>query len=293
MEAPVQWFGLPPSAWQSSPERSFSMALWQMRGSATGAFHAVQPSDSHMICVHMNGRMDWSAKFDGRKYDRPAEPNTFCLARAGESVYAEYRDADISFVHFYLPVRWFETDASDCNSDGHRRTLELIDPMNSHQLAVGSIARRAARALRYGGPAARLEIESSVLDLGARLIRDHSNGYLQPHCRGGLSPASLRRVIEAMRASVQTGIGLEALAAVAGLSSSHFCRAFAVQTGLSPHRYQTALRLERAQILLSTTSMSISDVASAAGYDDPAYFGRAFRREIGFTPSEWRQECGR
>lgn len=288
MTAPVDWFGMSPVAWRGSPERSFSMALWRIDQDEAIGFRTDAIDDAHMICVHLAGRMEWDAKFDERAYRRPCLPNTFCMARAGEVAEVEHRDAHASFVHLYLPVRWLEEQVSDGNSDGRHRKIELIDPMNARSLGVGALAARAAATLRRSGVAGRLEIEAAGLSLAAMLIRDHSSQSLVNGCRGGLAPAQTRRAIEAMHATLTSGIGLADLAAAAGLSAPHFCRAFRQSTGLPPHRYQIALRIERAQQLLAVGSISIADVASAVGYDDPAYFSRLFRNETGTAPSTYR-----
>lgn len=286
---PVDWFGLSPLAWRGSPKRSFSMALWRIDQPEEVGFRTDPIGDAHMICVHLAGRMEWGAKLDDRVYRLPCLPNTFCIARAGETADIEHSNAHASFVHLYLPVRWLEEQASDGNSDGRRRAIELIDPMNARSFGVGMLAARAAVALRRGGVSARLDVEAAGLSLVAMLIRDHSSHSSENACRGGLSPAQTGRAIEALAASLATGIGLAELAATAGLSAPHFCRAFRQSTGLPPHRYQIALRIERAQEMLGRGD-SIATVAAAVGYDDPAYFSRLFHRQIGTTPTAYRRD---
>jgi AraC family transcriptional regulator len=95
-------------------------------------------------------------------------------------------------------------------------------------------------------------------------------------------------VIEFMHEHRGEPITLEDLAAVAALSKFHFLRQFTEATGLTPHRYLTRLRVQRAAEALRTTGVPIGAVARANGYASPGQFARAFRRQLGVTPTSYR-----
>jgi AraC-like DNA-binding protein len=80
-------------------------------------------------------------------------------------------------------------------------------------------------------------------------------------------------------------VTLAELAAVARLSPTHLVRAFGHAYGLPPHRYQTALRIDRAKRLLAARRLTIGEIAHAAGFADHAHFTRTFRRRVGLVPS--------
>ncbi len=79
-----------------------------------------------------------------------------------------------------------------------------------------------------------------------------------------------------------------ALARRVGLGASQLRRLFAARYGLSPGAWLMRLRLERARDLLATTDLTVGAVAQACGYEDPFWFSRAFRREVGTSPQAWR-----
>ena len=106
---------------------------------------------------------------------------------------------------------------------------------------------------------------------------------------GGLSPTALRRAIERLRSDSDADVSLAALAADAGLSRFHFCRAFKQSTGLSPHAWLRQHRLEQAMTMLRETDASVVSVAMALGYASQTAFAAAFRRLTGQTPSDWRR----
>jgi len=58
---------------------------------------------------------------------------------------------------------------------------------------------------------------------------------------------------------------------------------------VTPHRYLTRLRLERAARLLSGTDREVTEICAAVGFESPGSFSRLFRRELGRPPSEFRK----
>lgn len=83
---------------------------------------------------------------------------------------------------------------------------------------------------------------------------------------------------------------LEALAAQAGVTPSHFCRIFKKANGISPHQYVMKARLNRAVELLSQSDASLALIADSLGFTSQSHFTRAFRQFTGRTPSEFRQQ---
>src|SRR5512135_1020133 len=81
----------------------------------------------------------------------------------------------------------------------------------------------------------------------------------------------------------------EVLAAVAGFSVPHFHRVFTACVGENIADYVRRMRLERAGRKLRMGAVDITEIALAAGYDSHAAFGKAFKRQYGLSPSEFRQ----
>ena len=83
-------------------------------------------------------------------------------------------------------------------------------------------------------------------------------------------------------------LGLERMAAQAGLAFRTLKRRFGAATGLSPIRYLQQVRVDRAKKLLLATPLSIREIAYEVGYENVSFFVRLFRKEAGDTPSHWR-----
>ena len=82
---------------------------------------------------------------------------------------------------------------------------------------------------------------------------------------------------------------LEELAAVASFSPFHFHRLFRAFTGESVSRYVRRIRLERAIHRLRFTTTDITTIALDAGYETPSAFNKAFKKQYGVTPTQYRE----
>ncbi len=84
-------------------------------------------------------------------------------------------------------------------------------------------------------------------------------------------------------------LDLDALAAAAGLSKYHFQRMFTSAYGLSPAAHVSRRRVERAQDLLRSTNLTVTEVCHAVGFASLGSFSSRFRALVGETPSEFQR----
>ena len=78
------------------------------------------------------------------------------------------------------------------------------------------------------------------------------------------------------------------IARVCEMSPSRFCREFKAAFGVTFVEYLSQYRVAAAKRLLANPRISVTDVAAAAGFSDPSYFTRVFRKQEGVSPSEYR-----
>jgi AraC-like DNA-binding protein len=107
--------------------------------------------------------------------------------------------------------------------------------------------------------------------------------------RGGLAPWQITRVTAYIESHIDSTICTEDLAALARLSSFHFCRVFRDSLGVPPHRYVMRRRVERAQSLMLSTDRPLGQIAAECGLADQAHFNKLFRRFVGASPGAWRR----
>jgi len=84
-------------------------------------------------------------------------------------------------------------------------------------------------------------------------------------------------------------ISIEQYAESRGMSVSWFIRNFKKYTGMTPMQFIVSRRINNAQLLLEQTNYSINEIARIVGYDDQLYFSRLFRKQKGFSPSQYRK----
>jgi len=107
---------------------------------------------------------------------------------------------------------------------------------------------------------------------------------------GGLAPWQKRRLMELIDSNLDGELRLSYLADECGLSVSHFSRSFKHSFGVPVHRYLIARRVERAKILLKSSSAPLSEIALESGFADQAAFSRTFRAVVGTSPMRWPNE---
>ena len=85
-------------------------------------------------------------------------------------------------------------------------------------------------------------------------------------------------------------LGVDDMAAAAGLSRAHFSREFRAAFGESPHAYLLTRRLERAASLLKMTDRSVADICFSVGLQSVGSFTTSFTRTFGMSPTAYRAE---
>jgi AraC-like DNA-binding protein len=91
-----------------------------------------------------------------------------------------------------------------------------------------------------------------------------------------------------IRESLEMDVTIQQIAEEQGVSYSNFRKLFKEYTGLSPAIYQQELRLLRAKELLTTTELSIKEIAYRLNFESPDYFSAKFKAKMGLKPSEVR-----
>ncbi|SDC03406.1 helix-turn-helix domain-containing protein [Nocardioides lianchengensis] len=99
----------------------------------------------------------------------------------------------------------------------------------------------------------------------------------------------LRRARDHADRNFAEPLDLPALAAVAGISKYHFQRLFTATYGRSPAAYLSERRIERAQDLLRTTNLTVTEVCHAVGFSSLGSFSSRFRQLVGETPSAFQR----
>ncbi len=158
--------------------------------------------------------------------------------------------------------------------------LAFADP------AIAQIATLIAEECTSDRPMHRRYGEGLVDALMARLFT-----IVEParRVRQGLTRRQLKLVTDYLEERSLEPFRLGDVAALAGLSQTHFSHAFKASTGLPPHSWHMQARVRRVQAMLQSTDMSLTEAAIASGFNDQAHFTRVFKLLVGTTPAAWRR----
>jgi AraC family transcriptional regulator len=139
----------------------------------------------------------------------------------------------------------------------------------------------------------RLAAESLANLLAVHLIRNAS-APRPPAGRtyGALPRGKLRAAVEYIEDHLDVSPSLERMAAAAHLSPYHFARQFKAATGLPPHQFVIARRVEQAKHLLEEDGdLSLAAIGVRVGFSDQSQFSHHFKRLVGVTPGQFRRHA--
>lgn len=98
----------------------------------------------------------------------------------------------------------------------------------------------------------------------------------------------VERAVTTIEENLHDPLGLDDIARAAGISSRQLARLFEQAMGMTPHRYSTTRRLDRAKTVLLSNQLSIGEIADLLGFSGHATFTRWFAQHTGMTPSGFR-----
>ena len=169
--------------------------------------------------------------------------------------------------------------------------LALEPSFDFHNAELQAAVLHLFLGARRGGPDDDLLMETSFWRVVEHLIARHvRNRPKRP--RENMARDAVRRVDQLIAdrwevADVRAP-SIGDLAEAARMSASHFIRVFKRSTGMTPHQYVLAHRVERAMGLLTRSECSVAEVADRTGYASPSHFVASFKQQMGMTPGTYR-----
>lgn len=182
------------------------------------------------------------------------------------------------FQRQYPAVR-FRLDPSLVFADRAGRIVTAGGTASWHDLALHIIAR-------YGSPGEALRIAQVYL------LKWHDEGQLPytPLVKRTLHADAVVRACENWLAEHFSVAGaIQGVIDQAGIPERTLKRRFKAATGATLIEYLQNLRVEAAKRLLESSTAPVDDVSVQAGYEDPSFFRRLFKRSTGLSPSEYRR----
>jgi AraC-like DNA-binding protein len=159
-------------------------------------------------------------------------------------------------------------------------TPVLSDP----ELAAEFVRLHAALDM----PTTRLERDERLTVWLRTLIGRFSTVRLPRHAVGLRDGGAFRLACDYLGDHPERNVGLDELAAAAGIGKFRLIRVFRERTGLPPHALHVAHRIRAARHLLEV-GQTIAATATATGFADQSHLHRHFQRGLGLTPGEYQR----
>src|SRR4051794_5242710 len=167
--------------------------------------------------------------------------------------------------------------------------VEFPDPVVADpRLAAAFVTLH--RALE--APATRLETDELLAEWLDAVIRRAAPARRPTPVRGPRDALALRRACDYLAEHPARNVGLDELAAAAGIGKFRLVRIFRERTGLPPHALQLAHPIPDARRLLER-GHAIAETATATGFADQSHLHRHFTRGTGLTPGAYQRRFRR
>lgn len=99
----------------------------------------------------------------------------------------------------------------------------------------------------------------------------------------------VQRAKEYINENYRKDLSLDELSRELDISPYYFSKLFKEETGSNFVEYLTGLRMDQAKVMLKDENLSMKEICAAIGYSDPNYFSRIFKKNVGLTPTEYRE----
>jgi AraC family transcriptional regulator len=248
-------------------------------------------NDDLVIAYHSAGSRSVRAACNGPWSDRYSVPGLISVIPPGSRV--EYRiDGAVCFSSIHIPHRAVSRMAGSSNLPMKGIHFAFSDAYAQASMDVLlNEARRGARDIAYVTTVARAltmhllnNFRREQADAGKPVEIDTLPGTAKT------SGIPLNPIMAFIDANLASPLTLDNLADQAGVSRAHFARYFRSITGVSPHRFVTLRRIEKAKQLLSDGRPSMVQIAQDVGFSNQSHFSQVFHAVTGKTPSQYRND---
>ncbi len=163
--------------------------------------------------------------------------------------------------------------------------VELRDVPSADDVGLARLAQAYEAMSARGISVTQLFFDTIRQAMFNRIVLRHASRPIKPRFSEVLVPAKVRRVMDYIEENLAYDLRLVELSSVAGISRSHFARAFRNSVGMTPHAFVLQRRLARAVEWLTPRTLSMREVAARCGFADQAHLTRAFKSQFGRPPS--------
>jgi AraC-like DNA-binding protein len=218
--------------------------------------------------------------------------NLQCSGHMGQYFIHFFEDAMDGISLFHNSRTVFKIKASDLDIANHRRLLEInpgrkINRSDNPKVYEKSIYYKEYEELNNKQSYELfLETQGILLQLISKFI---GPTQLQRSDTTGI-PSKVVDLLGYIQLNLAQPLTVKQLANLVNQHPDYLSRLFLKLTGERPLSYIHTKRIERAQYLMVTTRMSLSQIAEATGFDNLPHFSKVFKKKTSLTPGQYREQ---
>lgn len=156
--------------------------------------------------------------------------------------------------------------------------------------SITQVSNKLITAFTTDDPFKDFQIDLILRELVLALLRSQNLNAVRLRAKSRSNADPFCAVLKYIESNITEEININHLCKVANMSKSSFYRAFQESYGISPVQFVLEERLKYVKQLLVQDELSVKEVAFAAGFNDPNYFSRFFRKMEGVSPSQYRAQ---
>lgn len=253
--------------------------LEELQGSYTSALDALAYTDGSVahaddLPVHLSYEEDY-----------PIEIEKALFAAVGR------KEPDVAVSSAARFFDWMTANYPDDLDDIRLKVLEFVLKAESIIYEQGFGMYRFSSRTNYLSEVTRLTAASDLKNWFTDKIREVChNAQIQKEEKSDSIIDKARKYIEDNYRTKD--VSLDDVSREVDISPYYFSKLFKEETGENFIEYITRIRMERAKELLADTNLSMKEICARIGYSDPNYFSRTFKKHVGVTPTEYKEQQG-
>lgn len=253
---------------------------------AVGEFDFAMPRQGLSVAFAPHEEVVWSV--DGGQRQRTSLPAGSVFLYGDREFVWHRRLKPSEYVNVTLDPGVLQGIAAD---HGFSSPVALEHQVIFQDATLLHVAQLLKGEVLSGGVAGNLYAESLRNLLAVHLLRNHTQTPVKPATEDSpLTGLKLKQLKDYIEDHLAEELAIATLAALIPMSQFHFARAFKATMGEPPHRYILTRRIERAKVLLSMPQFTIAEVAYQVGFANQSHFTAQFRKAIGLTPKQFREQ---
>ena len=217
---------------------------------------------------------------------RAEKDRTLCLASIGSHIHECQYKKSIETAKEYIDFLFRSNENMNIIRG---RTVEFITGLaamgEGHGNEVQQRLNAALERFRL-----RFDLQSSAFEVAGVAEEMLNIIFAELESRQLYSGDDLKKVLNYIDRNIKRGVTLDMAATYVGMSASYFSKFFKKYMGVNFITYVTDRKIEAAKDMLVNTDRPVVNIAYHLSYSETNYFSKTFKKKVGVTPTEYREQ---